>query len=96
MDISSAWNVITSLHALPNPAGKLGNPRMFLVQTGLLFLLLAPDELGWLPALTPSLGVQNFLQESSGRAWLPKHPPQWPTLCQEDLDGCSVLSRVHA
>lgn len=59
---AAVWNAITSLHALPNHlalpnlAGKLGIPRMFLVQTGLLFLPVAPGEVGWLPALIPSLG----------------------------------------
>lgn len=63
---AAVWNVIISLHALPNLAGKLGSPRMFLVQTGLLFLPVAPDEVGWLPALIPSLGAAKL---PAGKLW---------------------------
>lgn len=56
---AAAWNVMSSLHTLPDPAGKPGNPGLFLVQAGLLFLPLAPE--GWAgsypcPLPAPSLG----------------------------------------
>lgn len=97
---AAVWNVVISLHTLPNPAGSLGKPRMFLVQAGLLFLPLAPDEVGWLPALIPSLRLQTFLQESSGRAGSWSSVAQTPSSVAHPvlaaLDGCFVLSLVDA
>lgn len=64
--VSHGWNVVTSLHALPHLAGKPGNPWLFLVQTGLLFVPLAAGEVGWLPALVPSLGGTKL---PAGKLW---------------------------
>lgn len=63
---AAVWNVITSLHALPNLSGELGKPRLLPVPTGLLFLPLAPDELGWLPAPVPSLRGTKL---PAGKLW---------------------------
>lgn len=101
---AAVWNVITSLHALPNLSGELGKPRLLPVPTGLLFLPLAPDEVGWLPACPCPLprghkaSCRKALAGQRAGAQLPKHLPQWPILYWEhwlgalDLDGCAALS----
>lgn len=87
---AAVWNVAISLHTLPNLAGRLGNPRMFLVQTGLVFLLLALDEVGWLPALIPTLRGAKL---PAGKLWqgagvqLPRHPSSVAHLVLGALDG---------